>query len=81
MPAILQALSNDFYPGALLLVQPIRSGKSDIPRTASVIANGVSTVIEPTLTLSADQVSKFDVTSKEHVSLACSCQLESRKKR
>jgi superfamily II DNA helicase RecQ len=66
IPTILQMLAKDLSPQALLLVQPTGSGKSAIPQTTSVVTNGVSIVIEPTLALSSDQASKYKRASKEY---------------
>ena len=63
-PTILQMLSNDFSPEAWSLVQPTRSDKSGAPQRASAIVNRVSVIIEPTLAISSDQMSKFDAASK-----------------
>jgi hypothetical protein len=76
IPNILQMLSNDQPAEALLLVQPTGSGKSAVPQTASVITNGVSIIIEPTLALSSDQSSKFDSASKDHGGVVFSYQLD-----
>ena len=80
IPIILQMLSKDMCPEALLLVQPTGSGKSAVPQTASVVTNGVSIIIEPTLALSSDQASKFDMASKDYGGLVYSYQLDLYKK-
>ena len=76
IPTILQMLTKDLSPEALLLVQPTGSGKSAVPQTTSVVTNGVSIIIEPTLALSSDQASKFDTASKEYGGLVYSYQLD-----
>ena len=76
IPTILQMLTKDLSPEALLLVQPTGSGKSAVPQTTSVVTNGVSIIIEPTLALSSDQSSKFDSASKEHGGLVYAYQLD-----
>ena len=48
-------------PCALLLVQGTGGGKSMVPMTVGITTCGVSLIIENTQSLSADQVSKFDV--------------------
>ena len=73
-------LTNDLRPEALLLIQPTGSGKSTVLQTASVVTNGVSIIIEPTLALSSDQASKFQQASKNFSSLAYSYQLNLYKK-
>ena len=80
IPTILQMLTNDLRPEALLLIQPTGSGKSTVLQTASVVTNGVSIIIEPTLALSSDQASKFQQASKNFSSLAYSYQLNLYKK-
>ena len=80
IPTILQMLTNDLRPEALLLVQPTGSGKSTVPQTASVVTNGVSIIIEPTLALSSDQASKFEKASKDFGGLVYSYQLDLYKK-
>ena len=80
IPTILQMLTKDLSPEALLLVQPTGSGKSAVPQTTSVVTNGVSIIIEPTLALSSDQASKFDKASKEYGGLVYSYQLDLYKK-
>ena len=62
-------LTNDLTPQGLLLIQPTGSGKSSVPQTASIISNGVTIIIEPTLALSSDQASKFQSASNGHSSL------------
>lgn len=57
-------------------MQPAGSGKSAVYQTTSAIANGVISMIEPTLVLTSDQVSKLNVASKECGGLARSCQLD-----
>ena len=79
IPTILQMLTKDLSPEALLLVQPTGSGKSAVPQTTSVVTNGVSIIIEPTLALSSDQSSKFDTASKEHGGLVYSYQIDTYK--
>ena len=76
IPTILQMLTKDLSPQALLLVQPTGSGKSAVPQTSSVVTNGVSIIIEPTLALSSDQSSKFDTASNKHGGLVYSYQLD-----
>jgi hypothetical protein len=76
IPTILQMLSKDLSPEALLLVQPTGSGKSAVPQTASVVTNGVYIIIEPTLALSSDQSSKFDTVSNTHGGLVYSYKLD-----
>ena len=80
IPTILQMMTKDVLPEALLLVQPTGSGKSAVPQTTSVVTNGVSIIIEPTLALSSDQASKFDNASNEHGGLVYSYQLDLYKK-
>ena len=80
IPTILQMLTKDSRPEALLLVQPTGSGKSTVPQTASVVTNGVSIIIEPTLALSSDQASKFENASKDFGGLVYSYQLDLYKK-
>ena len=80
IPTILQMLTKDLSPEVLLLVQPTGSGKSAVPQTASVVTNGVSIIIEPTLALSSDQASKFDTASKDYRGLVYSYQLDLYKK-
>ena len=48
-------------PSALLLVQGTGGGKSMVPMTVGITTCGVTLIIENTQSLSADQVSKFDV--------------------
>ena len=48
-------------PSALLLVQSTGGGKSMVPMTVGITTCGVTLIIENTQSLSADQVSKFDV--------------------
>ena len=66
MSTISQMLSNDFSPNVLLLSQPIGNVKYTVLQKESVIANGVSIIIKPTLSLSLDQVSKCYADSKKH---------------
>jgi hypothetical protein len=47
------------YPGAVLLVRPIRGGKSSVWETYSVMCAGVSLTITPLLCLGADQTQKI----------------------
>ena len=61
-------------------MEPTGSGKSSVPQIAPVILNGFSVIIELTLFLSSDQVSKFDDASKEYGDLACSYQLNLHKR-
>ena len=60
IPLILQMMAGDLVSEGLLLVQPTGSGKSSVPQTASVVTSGATIVIEPTLSLSSDQASKFN---------------------
>ena len=76
IPTILQMLTKDVIPEGLLLVQPTGSGKSSVPQTASVVTNGVTIIIEPTLALSSDQSSKFDSASNDHGGVVYSYQLD-----
>lgn len=80
IPTILQMLTKDLSPEALLLVQPTGSGKSAVPQTTSVVTNGVSIIIEPTLALSSDQASKFKAASKDNGVVVYSYQLDLLKK-
>jgi superfamily II DNA helicase RecQ len=73
-------LTKDVPPEALLLVQPTGSGKSAVPQTTSVVTNGVSIIIKPTLALSSDQASKFAMALKENGVIVHSYQLDLFKK-
>ena len=48
-------------PSALLLVQNTGGGKSMVPMTVGITTCGVTLIIENTQSLSADQVSKYDI--------------------
>ena len=51
---------------SILLVQGTGSGKSSVPQTIGVVDGGVTIIIENTLSLSADQMSKIDAASNKH---------------
>ena len=76
IPLILQMMAGDLTSEALLLVQPTGSGKSSVPQTASVITSGVTIIIEPTLSLSSDQSSKFNHATNVPGGLVYSYQLD-----
>ena len=54
------------HPSSLLLVQGTGTGKSTVPQTVGVITCGVTLVIENTLSLGADQRSKFKNASQHN---------------
>ena len=53
-------------PSSVLLVQGTGSGKSTVPQTVSVVTCGITLVIENTLSLGADQCSKFEKAVQNH---------------
>ena len=55
-----------YHPTALLLVQSTGGGKSMVPMTFGSVSRGVTLIIENTLSLSADQVSKFRFSSSKY---------------
>ena len=79
IPLILQMMAGDLTPEGLLLVQPTGSGKSSVPQTASVITSGATIIIEPTLSLSSDQSSKFNHAKNVPGGLVYSYQLDFQK--
>ena len=80
IPLILQMMAGDLASNGLLLVQPTGSGKSSVPQTASVVTSGVTIIIEPTLSLSSDQASKFNQATNVPGGLVYSYQLDFQKK-
>ena len=59
IPHILRMTKNIIPPGAILMVQATGSGKSSIPQTVAVVDGGITIIIENTLSLSSDQISKI----------------------
>ena len=80
IPLILQMMAGDLASEGLLLVQPTGSGKSSVPQTASVVTSGVTIIIEPTLSLSSDQASKFNNATNVPGGLVYAYQLDFQKK-
>ena len=59
---VLRMITEQDYPSeGILLVQGTGSGKSMVYQTCSIIDSGVSIIIEPTLSLSSNQSSKYNV--------------------
>jgi superfamily II DNA or RNA helicase len=56
---ILKMTKHVINPGAVLMVQATGSGKSSIPQTVGVVDGGITIIIENTLALSSDQMSKL----------------------
>ena len=57
---LMQSNPNYSPTTTILVVQPTGSGKSMVPLTTGVVSKGVTLVIENTLALSSDRISKFD---------------------
>ena len=79
IPLIMQMMAGDLTPEGLLLVQPTGSGKSPVPQIASDITSGTTIIIEPTLSLSSDQSSKFNHAKNVPGGLVYSYQLDFQK--
>ena len=80
IPPMLQTMAGVLVFEGLLLAQPTGSGKSSVPQTVSVVTSGATIVIEPALSLSSDQSSKFDQATSAPGGLVHSCQLDLQKK-
>ena len=59
IPHILRMTKNILQPGAILMVQATGSGKSSVPQTVAIVDGGITIIIENTLALSSDQISKI----------------------
>lgn len=51
---------------SVLLIQGTGSGESSVPQTIGVIDGGATIIIEDTLSLYANQISKIDAASNKH---------------
>ena len=60
IPSFFQMMAGYLVSEGLLLVQLIGSGKSSVPQNDSVVTSGVTIFIEPALSLSSGQASKFN---------------------
>lgn len=58
IPHVLRMMANVYPPEPVLVVQSTGSGKSTIPLTCSVVDGGVTIIVENTLALGSDQVTK-----------------------
>ena len=56
---LLKMMAFSVTPESVLMIRPTGSGKSTIPLTCSIVAGGVTIIIENTLALSSDQTSKI----------------------
>jgi superfamily II DNA helicase RecQ len=59
IPYLVQMMNKTIPPQAILLVQSTRSGKSVVSQTATIMNKGVTIIIENTLAISSDQISKM----------------------
>ncbi len=63
---LLKMVSMEIDRQGILLVQATGSGKSSVPQMVAVVDGGITVIIENTLALSSNQISKFDkVTNDE----------------
>ena len=73
IPHLLRMMSGVLLPSPVLLVQSTGTGKSSVPLTAATVDGGITIIVQNTLALGSDQVSKIATTansSAKHVLLA-----------
>lgn len=81
IPHIIDMIRGNITPSSILLVQPTGSGKSTVPQTCSVVTNGVTLIMETTISLSSDQISKIVPKEGYNGSTIMSFQLDKFKKK
>ena len=79
IPHLLRMMCGVLLPSPVLLVQSTGTGKSSVPLTAATVDGGITIIVQNTLALGSDQVSKIATTANSSAKHVKSYQLDAHK--